>query len=489
MEKNIIFLYDKKALFFDGKEIKSANFKDSKEYFTASIIPFKYIITLTFKMPKNLSDDELQTQIEIKMYNEAGLNSNKDYVIDYLKYDIGEEYIIEGFALSKDDFEKEFEFYRKKIEAIDLLFPRFLSYQAIYNKELSKEKNDLFIVLDEDESFGAIYKNGEYIGHRAIDSLSTISKKTGIESAKLKEYLSEKGLKKENYSLEETDIIDSLQNIFLKNVEKLIYTVNHKRGMFGFAGIDRVIIDFYGKEIEGLKDFFIPYGYEDIEIEKLKCCTEDAANATVFLFCEYAYEAANDVENLQKINLSFWEGKKPILEYKVFRYSAVFSLFVLFSFIIYGYFFYQADLLDKKISQKNEKLKKLEKISLNYRKKLEQLKKENSKITDEIKSLEHKEFVYETTLKMMPFLDNQKLNREKFMNDVVSILAKYRLNTEYIRQTNPRDMEVFIISQNNQRDKIAKFINDILKKGYTKAQTSEIIYDNGIYKSSVRIQR
>ena len=485
----IIFLYEKKALSYDGKDIKAANFKDSKNFFTASFIPHRYLTSLTFKMPKNLSNEELESQIEIKMYNEAGLDPNKDYSIDSIKYDMGEEYIVEGIALSKDSFDKEFKFYEKKVEAIDLLFPRFLSYQVLYNKELDKNRNDLFIFIGEQEAFGAIYKNGEYIGHRTIDSLSTISKKLGIEISKLKEYLSSKGLNKENYSLEEIDIFDSLQDIFLKNIEKLIYSINHKRSFFGLAGIDRVIVDFDGKEIDGLKDFFIPNGYEDIEIEKLKCCSRDDEKARVFLFCEYAYEIVNSAKNLQKINLTFLERKKPLYEYTAIKYIAIFFLAILITFGLYGYFMYKSNLLDEKISQKNSKLKRLKLLSSKYIKKFQKLKKENEQIISEIKNLEHQEFVYDTTLKMIPFLESQKTKREKFVNDVVLILAKYRLNTQHIRQKDSKEMDVLIISKTNQRDKIAKFINDILKKGYLEAKTDEIVYENGIYKSSIRIKR
>ena len=486
--RSIIFLDNNKALLFDGKAIKSTNFKDTKKIFTATLLPIKYLNVSTFKFSKNLSDEELQIQVEIKMYEEAGLDPNKDHIIDYLKYDIDDEYIVEAFALSKDDFEKEFNTLSKNVEAIDLLFPRFLSYEALYIEELKNDKNDLFIYLDEDEAFGAIYKKGQYIGYRAIDSLSNISKKAGIEIAKLKEYLATKGLVRDNYSFEEMHIIDALQDIFLKNIERLIYSVNHKRSLFALEGIDRVYIDFGGKKIEGLKEFFISYGFEDIEIEALKCCSKDGEEIKLYLSCKYAFLIANGVD-LLKINLSFLHRKKRFYEYLIFKYGAILSFFIVLALAIYGYIYYKNSLLEEEISLKNQKLNSLKKESKKYFKKIEELKKQKNGIEGEIKSIEHQIFVYENSLKMIPFIDKQKISREEFMNDVVYALAKYRLNTKFIKQKDSKEMEIMLISKTYERDKIAKFIKELLKKGYLEVKTDEIVYEDGIYTSLVKVKR
>ncbi len=490
MERSkIVFLYNEKAIFYDGKDIKSANFKDTKKFFTGALVPLKYVDTLTFKLPKKLSNDELSIQVEIKMYEEAGLDANKEYVIDFLKYDMGDEYIIEAFALNKDDFETEFNRYNKKIEAIDLVFPRFLSYQALYNKGLNPDKNDLFICLDEDEAFAVIYKRGEYIGYRLIDSISSISKRVGIETAKLKEYLSLKGLQRKNYSLDETHIIDALQEIFLKNIEKIVYSINHKRTIFALEGIDRIFVDFDGKSIDGLKEFFVSFGYENFEIESVKCCDKEGEETKIFLFCEYIYQAANETKNLQKLNLSFWERKRPIYEYTIFKYTAVLALFTLLGLSIYGYFYYNNLMLEESIVKKEKRLKSLKRESAKYLKELKRLKDKNQKIKKEIENIEHKMFVYETTLKMIPFIERQKVAREEFMNDVVYALAKYRLNTEYIKQKNPKEMEIMLISEYYQRDRIAKFIKELLNRGYSEVKTAQISYTDGVYTSSVKVKR
>ncbi len=484
----VILLYNEKALFFDGENIKSANFKDTKKYYTGALLPLKYIDTLTFKLPKTLSEEELSIHIEMKMYNEGGLDANKEYVIDFIKYDMGDNYIVEAFALSKDDFDEVFKKYIKKVSAIDIVFPRFLSYQALYQKELSKESNDLFIYLSEDEAFGAVYKKGEYIGYRIIDPLSQISKKVGVEVVKLKEYLSQKGLIRENYSLEETHIIDALQDLFLKNIEKIVYFINHKRSIFGLEGIDNIYIDFYGSELKGIKDFFVSFGYEDIDIKRLECCNVKDTEINLYIVCQYLYQVANE-EKRQKINLTYLERRKPIYQYLVFKYTLALLFFALLGLGTYGYFYYKDSELQDIISQKESRLKRLKNESAQLLKKLKELKDKNQKIKVNIKNIEHDIFVYETTIKMIPLIEKQKLKREKFMNDVVFALAKYKLNTKYIKQKNSKDMEISLISEFYQRDKIAKFIDRLLKENYKDVYTKKIGYENGIYKSIVKVQR
>ena len=209
LNKEILLIYDKNIYLYDSTSFKSAELRYSKNHFTVATIPLNYIKTANFKLPKTLSEDELIIQSEIKMFNEFGLDSNKEYQIDFVKFEYNEEYILEVYAISQEDFENVFKESKNELDAIDLLFPKFLSYQLLYEKEiLQKDKNDIFIHIGEETSYCAVYKNGFYIGNRTIDSLSVISKKIGLELSKLKDYLINKGIKRDRYELDEIHIYE-----------------------------------------------------------------------------------------------------------------------------------------------------------------------------------------------------------------------------------------------------------------------------------------
>ena len=493
MEKSntILFLYNQKSIIYDGQEAHSSDFKESKNSFTSAVVPLKYLSTFSYKIANTTGDDEIAMQTEIKMYSEGGLNPDNEYIIDYIKYDIGDDYLIEAFALSKEYFEESFGEYTSKVTAIDMLFPSFLAYQSLYDKKFTKDSNDLILHISETESFATLYQNGKYIGYRVLSSLHDMSKKVGLEVVKLKEYLQTKGLVQENYGLDETHILDSIQSLLFKDMEKIMYSMNQKRSLFGFDGIKRVIVDFEEKNIPGLEQFFLPYGYESLEITTLNF-EENEKYGNVFTYIDYTYKlnavADEDEKPSQQLNFSFFERKKSLLKYLALKYSILFGGAFLISLVFYIYFEMIFSQQQDKLKQKQDVLNK-EKVKYSkFAKKLKSLKKEYKTLHTQATKIEDTTFIYENTLNTIPMIQDAKYKRQKFMNDVLLALAKNKLNTKFIKQYDNKTMDILLISNTNDRDHITQFINDLLAKDYHKVSTKKIYLDKNIYKSRVRIQ-
>ena len=487
--KSVLFYRQGKLLRYDGKNISNADFKKSKELFCGTVIPLQYVKVISFKLPKSLSQEDRAVQVEIKMYNDGGLNAEKEYIIDFLSYDTeGEEQLIEAFALLKEDFETALGAEVKKLSAIDLAFPRFLTYQTLYdaNKEHFTTKCDLYIYIEEDEAFGALYFKGRYIGHRNINSLSSLSKRTGIELAKIKEYLQTKGFIHSNYELDEMHIIDTIQEIVLKDIEKLVYSVNHKRGLFGVDGIENVYVDFFGDTIKGIEEFFAPFGYTEIKSKAIQLKDENNSRTDIALACRYIF-AINEGADIQKINLTAKERKKPIYRYEAFRYGALIATVLLIMLGIGSYVSYEQFQAKEILKTKKRILQKRKKKVASIMKRLKEFKTKNTDINKKIASIEKEIYIYETTLKAIPMIMQQKIQRQRFVNDVVATLAKYKLNTQHIRQKDAKEMDILLISKSKNRETISKFIQDILLKGYSKAYTDKIYNEDGVYMSNVKV--
>ena len=488
---NIIFLYNQKAIMYNGKDVQTTDFKESKNHFTAAIVPLKYLNTFTFKLPNTTNDDEITMQTEIKMYSEGGLNVDKEYIVDYIKYETGDDYLIEAFALSKENFNEYFEEYTKKATAIDMVFPRFLAYQALYDEKLEKESDDLILYISDVESFAALYQNGRYIGHRMLSSLNEISKRVGVEVVKLKEYLQTKGLVQANYSLDEIHILDAVQSILFKDMEKIMYSMNQKRSLFGFDGLNRVYIDFYEHNILGIEQFFVPYGYDSLEVNKFDF-EEDDKYGNISIYIDYVYRfhslEKEDPEKYQHLNFSFLERKKPLIEYLSLKYALALLVSILICIIIYISFEIFLAKQENKISKKQALLKQEKLKAGKFEKKLIALKKEYAVFQKKQQSLEDSVFVYENTLSTIPLIQNEKYKRQKFMNDVIATLRKFKLNTLYIKQYDEKSMDIMLISDSQKRDNITKFINELLKKNYHNVSTQKIYLDKNIYKSLIRIR-
>lgn len=488
---SIIFLYNQKAIIYNGSNVKSADFKESKTHFTAAIIPLKYLNTFSYKIANTTNDDEIAIQTEIKMYSEGGLNANKEYIVDYIKFDTGNDYLIEAFALSKENFDEYFEEYTKKVTAIDMVFPRFLVYQTLYDEKLEKESNDLILYISETESYAALYQHGRYIGHRILSSLNEISKRVGIEVVKLKEYLQTKGLVQANYDLDEIHILDSIQSILFKDMEKIMHSINQKRSLFGFDGLNRVYIDFYEHNILGIEQFFVPYGYDSLEVNKFDF-EEDDKYGNISIYTDYLYKfhstEKEDPDYYQNLNFSFLERKKPLTEYLTLKYALVFIVSIIICLIVYISFEILLSQQESKIDKKQAILKKEKIKAAKFEKKLITLKKEYTVFQKQQQNLEDNIFVYENTLTTIPLIQDEKYKRQIFMNDVVLALKKFKLNTLYIKQYDEKSMDIMLISASQKRENITKFIHELLKKNYHSVSTKQIYLDKNIYKSLIRIQ-
>jgi hypothetical protein len=384
------------------------------------------------------------------------------------------------------EYIKEFDY---AVSVVDFTIVRFLMYQSLYTHGYPANTNDLIIYMSENEAFGVIYQNGKYIGHRTLNTLEKLSKKTGIELVKLKEYLQTKGFIKSKYNFDETHIIDAVQEIVLKDIEKLVYSINHKRSMFGLNGIDNIYIDFYGQDLAGIEEFFLPFGYELMVPKAIDLSPPSNIDNSRYLELLYLQDAQEKSEEVERLELSLLERKKPLYQYMSVKYGAVIGLSLFLSLGVYGYLMYQESLLDDTIAQKSEKLKVMKSKSKKLLTQYKKLKDKNQKLLLEKEKISKEVQVYETTLDILPMMETQKKLRQQFMNDVVASLAKYKLNTQYIYQHDTKSMELMLVSEFNNRDTIAKFMNDLARKNYSSVSTKKIEEAFGIYKSKVRIER
>ena len=482
-----VIAFDEKFLRFDGKKFYTIDPTAAKKYRVGCHVPSNFVRSLSFKLPRNLSPEQLAVQVELKMYNEGGLDPNKEYAIDFISYDLEQEnsYLVEAFALEKEEFDAYIGDRFKKIGFIDVVYPKFITYKALYDAQA--QTNDLILHFGTQEAFGVFFKEGKFIGYRTIDTLPAIAKKVGIELVKLKTMLYAKGIVASNYLPEEMHIFDALQEAIYKNVEKIVYAVNFKRSYFGFDCIDRLVIDFEGQEIPGLRELFLSFGIEgDFRVEKISCCDMDAKE--VSLAIEALYVAQFD-ELDQKLNFTFYERKKPLYQYEVVRYAAVLLLFMALLGGGYSYVAYKQDTLDASIAAKEQQLARLKSESKRYLAMIKKLKDEKAALQKSKTLIQNELELYQDTLDTIPFIQEAKLQREQMINDIVEALYHFRLSTKAIEQNGTKFAYVELLSQDMQREKIAKFIRYLLDKRYKNVQTKEIERKDGLYQSRVKVAR
>ncbi len=487
MQKAVI-AYEDKLLLFDGNRFQTLTSSIKvKEYKVGCRIPATYIRFLSFKLPLNLSQEQLAIQVELKMYNEGGLDSNKEYIIDYIPYKLEQEnsYLIEAFALEKGDLDAYIGDKFKKIGFIDVVYPKFITYKALYTQPI--QSTDLILFLSTQEAFCAFFQNGRFVGHRSIDALETIAQKVGIELVKLKTLLVSKGLVAENYPPEEKHIFNALQEVIFANVEKIIYAFNFKRSFFNIERIDRLLIDFEGEEIKGLRELFLSFALEgELRYERISCCNMEQKE--VSLAIEALYVAKYE-ELDQRLNFTFYERKKPLYTYDIVRFAGVLTLFIFLGVGGYFYLLQHLNRLQQTIAVKEQLLNKLKKENSRYLAVIKKLKHKRASLQKKQQLLQSELELYQDTLDTIPFIQNAKLQREQMMNDIIEALFTFHLSTKAIEQNGTKFTYVDLLSKENEREKIAKFMRYLLNKNYTHIQTDGITYIKGVYFSRIKVAK
>ncbi len=487
----ILFIIDEnKQLLFDGKEFKDGPSKNKKDYFSATPLPSVLTFTHGFKSPKNTPLEKIEIQAEMKMFDEAGLNPDLDFKITskIIPLDNDDENYVEVFASEVLKLDSKFEKIVNQNHYIDAIFPPSLSYRSLYSFEMLDKKNDLFIHFGDNDSYAVIFKNGQYISTRSIPSISELAKNANVELAQMRELLSKKGLNNSLYSDDEFLIMGNMEEQLSKVVEKISYSVGHKRGLFKLETIDRIYLDFETSDIPGFLELFDHYGYETASKEVLNLFDSVEIGMKHYaLNALYVLGAVQEKYSL--INLTLYERKPSFIKTNVGHISIVTILAIMLSSAYPIYTTLELEKLTQTqnklksdISRVKKVTKKLQLSLKKERKNRDKLKKERETSLKEIKSYDH-------LLTALQSFRHETLYRQKIMKDVNIAMRKYKLSSKHLEFNSPASINVQIITGYEQRDNITKFIKHLIKKGYSHVDTKKVEKRENYYESYVEIRR
>ena len=487
-DKKVLLLEQEKPFLITDKKLETVSYSQYSSLFSAVVLPVQFLYFHLVKLPLNMTEDEIAIQSEIQFFKEGGLNPDKEYIIDYVKHDIGEEYLVDLFAVEKTVFEEYINSFEYKVKAVDIAFPRFLTYEALYLDVIQSKGIELIYHLSDKEAYATLFSDGKYIGHRNVSSLELIAKKVGIEQSKVKELLEKNGLLQANYSLDDMLFYNEILAVVSKDIEKIVYLVNHRRRFFRFDSVEVLRVDFNGVELAGLGELFANFGLES-RVEKL-FESENSLELPPYYYLPFAYATAI-VENkeLSKVNLSGLPRKKPLYKYGVIHFLVfLFSLFLILG-SIYIYMEKKRDIYTQKLEAMKQEYKQSQKRYTELVKALKGLQQKHRDLLKERKVKEDELFVLESSYNILPLAEELGHSRQKFMNDVLTELKRYRLNVSLIEQKKDKEVDLVVISLSRNRSAIAKFMQSMLHKGYSSVTTSQITFEDGVYKSLIRIQK
>ncbi len=163
-----------KSYKFQNNEIKLnklSGFK--KDNFYISALSSKNLIMDSVEISRNVIDEDLDSAIDIKVYDELDFDPAIQYTIFYkelLGIDDNNKRKFNIFAIETDKIKEEFNDIIKKVKYIDYILPEPLLIKSIYNKKfLEKDSIDCFLYFKKNDAFLAIYADGEYLYSKSIN--------------------------------------------------------------------------------------------------------------------------------------------------------------------------------------------------------------------------------------------------------------------------------------------------------------------------------
>lgn len=484
--QKILFIEHDRIRTYQGGVFNEGTSREFKELPSGTIIPLALLNTHTLKLSDRLSDDELRIQVEIRMFEEGNLNSDEEYTIDFIRHRIAtdESILVEVFALSHTKAHEYFADSLTKCGAIDQITPGFMVYHSLY-PQLSA-KNDLFIYWGDEEAYAAIYQEGRYIAHRSIETLASIAVETGLDLPKLKSLLHTKGLIEENYLPEELNKYILLQDRIAKNIERIVHTINHKRGLFGLSGIDNCYLDFEGETIPGLESIFNAYGVSDVRISALKREGSAPANIHDALCCDY-FLFVKDIP----LNLSPYPRKAPWYKRESGKFLGLIGGALLISLLSSLYVGWMSSSEEDRQLELNTQLETLKQETKELS---ATLKQNNTRLQEQQtknKAIQEEIALYHGAEETAALIHDMHAARQQFLLDTTAELGRYRLGAMLMEQNGSKEMNLLVVSDYRKRDDIAKMMSGLYARGYQNVETHEIKLDNNTttYNSLVKVTR
>ena len=477
---------------YDGKNFQ--NISKKEKLYTVSRAFYKNIILYSFKIPKNQADEDLSITVEMRMYEEAGLDVNKTYQITHLIKDLGfdDMYLVEVFAIDTDILKETFEKSIKRVKYIDYLALPFFAFETFYTNKILTTKNDVFVYMGDNEGFFCFYKDGKYISTKSIYSLEDILERLNdrgieIDFDKLSEILLKKGLDSKLYDSSDGDIFLELESIFSDILTKINNVALHNRNIFAFEKIDRLFFSTKEGRIKGFKEFVSGFGFDDVEVLDFNLFKQKQKNNFLdAIVCSYGFDRYTDNSNAQ--NITIFQRPPSFITTRTGKLLLWLAVFISILGAIYAYVYIDIKNLQEQKDMLESRFQKIEKRARLYKR---EIKKENNEIKKIKQELSKEDIVLKNIDVGVSELENLKGKDNRYVNFLKSInllLGKYRLKASSIEQSGRTKMTVDVISDYKNRDDISKFLKALIKEGFLNVTTKEIKLDENRYVSKIEIE-
>ncbi len=189
----------------------------NKSNFITSYLSNKDMISTIVYLSRSISEEDIADILDIKAYEELGLDQASDYIISSAEVEnAGEEREFHIFVAEANVLDEIYLPIKNQTKYLDLLVPAPLLYKTLYKNEiLHNGDGHCFIYFTRKDAFVTVYKNGEFLYSKSIEfSLEQIYDK-------FCEIIGEKVDEKEFFSILESEGLKTTNNDYQQNFMKI----------------------------------------------------------------------------------------------------------------------------------------------------------------------------------------------------------------------------------------------------------------------------
>jgi len=272
--KNIVTLnaYTDQKYIFKADTFQTLNkLSYNTSNFVTSYLSNKDMISGTIQISRSIPQEDLEDIIEIKTYEELGLDQASNYVISSIEVEHGgEEREFHVFVAEPEVLDELFLPIKQETKYLDLIVPAPLLYKTLYKKEILQDNGThCFMYFTKYDAFVTFYKDGEYLYSKTIEfSLEQMYEKYC-------ELIGEQVDEKEFYSVLETEGLKATKSEYQQNFMKIFgevfITINdiiiYTKRAFQLETIDHMFIGSVQGPIVGLDEYSQNYlGLQSAEL-------------------------------------------------------------------------------------------------------------------------------------------------------------------------------------------------------------------------------
>ncbi|MFV0480845.1 MAG: hypothetical protein ACK5LP_02565 [Campylobacteraceae bacterium] len=485
---------------YDWKEAKVNDINKSakKSDFFISYISAKEAISGTIELSKSIEESEVRDALEIKTYEDLGLDTSINYKINYLeitkKTDSQSDTLYSVFAINSDAMAQSLNTVAKKVNYIDYITTVPFLIGSLYKKNIIQSYgNECFIYFQKNDAFLAIYKDGEYLYSKSLRySLSEINEKfctllgERVDEEKFFEMLQKEGLRSSNMNYQQ-QFMKLFGEIFLYINDIAVFA----RRSCGINQLDKVYVGTDIGIINGMGEYVRSYmGVEANDFDF--GITPDSKNKNMsqihvmLTLTAQLYLEGGSIDDA--LNFTIYRRPPPLNQRPAGKFIGVVAIAIIASLIWPTIQYVQGLYKSVLLAKEQNTLRDIEPKAINLKNELNIL---NNDFTSKKKT-------YDTE-------SNILISREGLLNEIrnkrINYIMKAATITDLIKMVNGNDVKIEKIYQENQNiilslvgsneKKFTELMDEVAKSGKYSIRTKEIYKDvntSTIYKSDIKME-